>query len=54
MHKSYFLLHIDKKLSQQNLALLDCQTQPGVQFGQHPEFLEDYLPWSPEVQEACQ
>lgn len=27
---------------------------PGVQFGQHPEFLEDYLPWSPEVQEACQ
>jgi transposase len=26
---------------------------PGVQFGQHPEFLEDYLPWSPEVQEAC-
>jgi len=20
---------------------------PGVQFGQHPEFLEDYLPWSP-------
>ncbi|WP_407309930.1 IS66 family transposase [Desulfosporosinus sp. SB140] len=27
---------------------------PGVQFGEHPEFLEDYLPWSPEVQEACQ
>lgn len=27
---------------------------PGVQFGRHPEFLEDYLPWSPEVQEACQ
>lgn len=27
---------------------------PGVQFGQHPEFLEDYLPWSTEVQEACQ
>jgi transposase len=26
---------------------------PGVQFGQHPEFLEDYLPWSSEVQEAC-
>ncbi|OPX86970.1 MAG: Transposase IS66 family protein [Pelotomaculum sp. PtaB.Bin104] len=26
---------------------------PGVQFGQHPEFLEDYLPWSPEVLEAC-
>lgn len=26
---------------------------PGVQFGQHPEFLEDYLPWSPEVQAVC-
>jgi transposase len=26
---------------------------PGVQFGQYPEFLEDYLPWSPEVQENC-
>jgi len=26
---------------------------PGVLFGQHPEFLEDYLPWSPEVQETC-
>lgn len=26
---------------------------PGVQFGQHPEFLEDCLPWNPEVQEAC-
>lgn len=26
---------------------------PGEQFGEHPEFLEDYLPWSPEVQEAC-
>ncbi|GLB29109.1 transposase [Lacrimispora amygdalina] len=26
---------------------------PGVQFGQHPEFLEDYLPWNPEIQEAC-
>ncbi len=26
---------------------------PGVQFGQHPEFLEDYLPWSPEIQESC-
>lgn len=26
---------------------------PGVQFGQHPEFLEDYLPWSTEVQETC-
>ncbi|ABN51752.1 MAG TPA: IS66 family transposase ISCth11 [Hungateiclostridium thermocellum] len=26
---------------------------PGVQFGQNPEFLEDYLPWSPDVQAAC-
>ncbi len=26
---------------------------PGVQFGQHPEFLEDYLPWCPEVQDRC-
>lgn len=26
---------------------------PGVQFGQHPEFLEDYLPWNPEVQGFC-
>lgn len=26
---------------------------PGVQFGQHPEFLEDYLPWIPEVQKLC-
>lgn len=26
---------------------------PGVQFGQNPEFLEDYLPWSPDVQETC-
>ncbi|CQR74732.1 Transposase IS66 family protein [Sporomusa ovata DSM 2662] len=26
---------------------------PGVQFGQHPEFLEDYLPWNPEVQKLC-
>ncbi|UNC91290.1 IS66 family transposase [Candidatus Contubernalis alkaliaceticus] len=26
---------------------------PGVQFGQHPEFLEDYLPWSQDVQENC-
>jgi len=26
---------------------------PGVQFGQHPEFLEDYLPWSPDVQASC-
>lgn len=27
---------------------------PGVQFGQHPEFLEDYLPWSLEVKASCQ
>ena len=26
---------------------------PGVQFGQYPEFLEDYLPWSPDVQAVC-
>ncbi|MED1872043.1 IS66 family transposase, partial [Brevibacillus borstelensis] len=26
---------------------------PGVQFGQHPEFLEDYLPWSPDALENC-
>jgi transposase len=26
---------------------------PGVQFGQHPEFIEDYLPWNSEVQERC-
>jgi len=26
---------------------------PGVQFGQHPEFLEDYLPWSQDAQENC-
>ncbi|KPU43037.1 transposase IS66 family protein [Oxobacter pfennigii] len=26
---------------------------PGVIFGQYPEFLEDYLPWSPGVQESC-
>lgn len=26
---------------------------PGVQFGQHPEFLEDYLPWSQDVQQSC-
>jgi transposase len=26
---------------------------PGVQFCQHPEFLEDYLPWNPNVQENC-
>lgn len=26
---------------------------PGVQFGQHPEFLEDYLPWSPDALKNC-
>jgi len=26
---------------------------PGMQFGQHPEFLEDLLPWDPEVQSLC-
>lgn len=26
---------------------------PGVLFGQYPEYLEDYLPWSSEVQTAC-
>lgn len=26
---------------------------PGVRFGQYPEFLEEYLPWSPEVQANC-
>lgn len=26
---------------------------PGVQFGQPPELLEDYLPWSPEIQKTC-
>jgi transposase len=26
---------------------------PGVQFGQHPEFLEDYLPWNPQIQQIC-
>jgi len=26
---------------------------PGVLFKQYPEFLEDFLPWSPEVQESC-
>jgi len=26
---------------------------PGVQFHQYPEFLEDYLPWNPEVQQIC-
>jgi len=29
------------------------QDLPGVQFGQYPEFLEDYLPWSPAIQEKC-
>lgn len=27
---------------------------PGVQFGQHPEFIKDYLPWCPEVQGKCE
>jgi hypothetical protein len=26
---------------------------PGVIFGQHPEFLEDYLPWNEDVQKLC-
>ncbi|AHF11207.1 hypothetical protein A7D23_12110 [Dehalobacter sp. TeCB1] len=26
---------------------------PDIMFGQYPEFLEDYLSWSLEVQEAC-
>jgi len=26
---------------------------PGVQFHRYPEFLEDYLPWNPEVQQIC-
>lgn len=26
---------------------------PGVQFGQYPEFLEDYLPWNSDVQQRC-
>lgn len=26
---------------------------PGAPIGQYPELLEDYLPWSPEVQAAC-
>ena len=26
---------------------------PGVLFRQYPEFLEDFLPWSPEVQANC-
>jgi hypothetical protein len=29
------------------------RNMPGVLFRQYPEFLEDYLPWSPEVQQAC-
>ena len=29
------------------------QDLPGVQFGQYPEFLEDYLPWNPAIQEKC-
>ena len=33
--------------------LLIFRDMPGVLFRQYPEFLEDYLPWSPEVQEAC-
>lgn len=33
-----------------NLVFRDM---PGVLFRQYPEFLEDYLPWSPEVQESC-
>ena len=26
---------------------------PAVAFLQHPEFLDDYFPWSPEIQETC-
>lgn len=26
---------------------------PAVAFHQHPEWLDDYLPWNPEVQETC-
>ena len=26
---------------------------PGVRFYEEPEFLEDFLPWKPEVQEFC-
>lgn len=26
---------------------------PGVQFRRHPEFPEDYIPWSQEVQKSC-
>jgi transposase len=33
--------------------LLIFRDMPGVLFKQYPEFLEDYLPWSPEVQKAC-
>lgn len=29
------------------------QDLPGVRFGQYPEFLEDYLPWNPIIQEKC-
>ncbi len=26
---------------------------PGVEFGQYPELLEDFLRWSPDIQAAC-
>ena len=26
---------------------------PGAQFHRHPELLEDYLPWNPQVQQIC-
>ena len=26
---------------------------PGVQFHRHPEFLQEFLPWSEEVQHLC-
>lgn len=26
---------------------------PGVNFGQRPEFLDDFLPWNPDVQVFC-
>lgn len=29
------------------------KNQPCMQFCQHPEFLEDLLPWDPEVQSLC-
>jgi hypothetical protein len=29
------------------------ENMPGVQFEAHPEFLEDFLPWSPDVQATC-